>query len=180
MNDAIIGLLGIVVGALLSSWLNYLLERKKLDFDLIKYSYDVKRQKLEEIFLLLRDIKISSKKSMNDFININTFNELRISEKDVEKSFSHRFVQFKNYVNMYFYDDVELNEIIEKLNVLHENVLLINGKIVNKSIEKINNKEKMQKLNSELLSTYYKFDISIENVEKYLPEIYKKLIPKRK
>ena len=48
MNDAIIGLLGIVVGVLLSSWLNYLLERKKLDFDLIKYSYDVKRQKLEE------------------------------------------------------------------------------------------------------------------------------------
>lgn len=180
MNDAIIGLLGVVAGALLSSWLNYLLERKKLDFDLIKYSYDVKRQKLEEMFLLLRDIKISSKKSVSDFIHINTFNESRINEKDIEKSFSYRFIQFKNYVNMYFYDDLELNKKIEELNILHENVLVINGKIFNKNIEKVNNKEEMQKLNFELLSTYNKFDTSIENVEKYLPEIYKKLIPERK
>lgn len=179
MNDAIIGLLGVVAGALLSSWLNYLLERKKLDFDLIKYSYDVKRQKLEEMFLLLRDIKISSKKSMNDFMHINTFNEIKISEKDIEKSFSHRFIQFKNYVNMYFYDDLELNKKIEELNILHENILVINGKTFNKDIEKINNKQEIQKLNSELFLTCCKFDTSIENVEKYLPEIYKKLIPKR-
>ncbi|MDX9901271.1 MAG: hypothetical protein RBT22_07240 [Aliarcobacter sp.] len=179
MNDAIIGLLGVVAGALLSSWLNYLLERKKLDFDLIKYSYDVKRQKLEEMFLLLRDIKISSKKSMNDFMHINTFNEIKISEKDIEKSFSHRFIQFKNYVNMYFYDDLELNKMIEELNILHENILVINGKTFNKDIEKINNKQEIQKLNSELFLTCCKFDTSIENVEKYLPEIYKKLIPKR-
>jgi hypothetical protein len=180
LNEAIIGLLGVFVGALLSSWLNYLLERKKFDFDLIKYSYDIKRQKLEEMFLLLRDIKISSKKSMGDFMNINTFNELKINEKDIEKSFSHKFTQFKNYVNLYFYDDLELNKIIKDLDILHENVLDINGKIINKSIGKINNKEEMKKLNSELFLTSCKFDTSIENVEKYLPEIYKKLIPNKK
>jgi hypothetical protein len=180
LNEAIIGLLGVFVGALLSSWLNYLLERKKFDFDLIKYSYDIKRQKLEEMFLLLRDIKISSKKSMSDFININTFNELKISEKDIEKSFSHKFTQFKNYVNMYFYDDLELNKIIKDLDILHENVLDINGKIVNKSIEKITSKIELQKLNFELLTKYEKFNNSLENIEKYLPEIYKKLIPNKK
>lgn len=178
MNDAIIGLLGVLIGALLSSLLNYLLERKKFDFELIKYTYDVKRQKLEEMFLLLRDIKISSKKSMGDFMKFNTTNEFRISENDVEKSFSHRFEQFKNYINMYFYDDLELNEMIEKSNILHKNILVINGKIFNKNTDK-NNKIEMQNLNGEIFYTYTKFCDSLENIEKYLPEIYKKLVPKR-
>lgn len=178
MNDAIIGLLGVLIGALLSSLLNYLLERKKFDFELIKYSYDVKRQKLEEMFLLLRDIKISSTKSMGDFMKFNTTNKFIISENDVEKSFSHRFEQFKNYINMYFYDDLELNEMIEKSNKLHKNILEINGNIFRKSTDK-DNKIEMQKLNGDIYYAYTKFCDSLQNIEKYLPEVYKKLVPKR-
>lgn len=179
MDNAFIGLIGVIVGAGMTNFSNFFLEGRKHNFTMEKHVFDIKRQKLEEMFLLLRDISISSKKTMNEFMNINISNELKFND-DIEKSFFHKFTQLRNYVNMYFYDDLELNEMLSKSKILLENTLEINGKIFTKSIDKINDKALFQKLNTELLIKYEIFNSSLLNIEKYLPEVYKKLITKNK
>lgn len=174
---AIVGILGIVIGSLLTYIVQNKMQKLKFDFDKEQAIFNIKRQKLEDMFILIDNTLNFSKKTMNEFIMLNSFKNIEKLNISDTSSVS-KFLQFKNYVHMYFYDDNKLIGLLTEAEVSFNEAKEVNGKVFN-SIHNTSNKEDMKKLNGELLLANQKFQKFLEQINIYLPEIYKKMITKK-
>lgn len=166
-------LVGVIFGALITYLLNFLLERRKHDLEMQKYAFDVKRLKLEEMLLLVEKADSISKKMMGYFIQLSAFGNL--DESRSQESFTSKFLQLKNYANMYFHDDKKFHDLIFLTDNSYKEVMEINGKVF-ENLQKNTTKQEMQEINYQILVCYGRLEKKLENINNYLPEIYKNMI----
>ena len=168
---ALIGLLGVLVGSGFTHYFNLQTQKQKLQFDEKHYLNNVKRQKLEEMFVLLEE----AIKFTNDYpiklIQVNM--SKKIDYLDSKYSFD-KFALFKNYAYMYFNDNTTLIEAIKDFELQYEKVLKINSLVISSIYS--NQKHDVKKVNGQLLLEWQLAEQKLRRIIEYLPKIYQTMI----
>ncbi|WP_294966751.1 hypothetical protein [Sulfurimonas sp.] len=166
MNETIIG---IFIGAVITFMLNYLLESSKHKMSIKKYNYDIKRNKLEEFYILIEN---SIKFSVNSTLRMSLI--LYHGKESANKmEFNHTaddFIKLTNIINMYFSDDEILIKLINKANNEFKKGQEVNGIIYT---GKSKNKDET---NNMLIKEWKQFGETANQIKKEIPRLYQSLI----
>jgi len=158
-------LIGVVVGAIITFMLNYLLEKSKHRMLMKKYLYNIKREKLEELYLQVesaRKFSINNITKMYLVLNngITAINDFK-SENTADD-----FVKLTNTINMYFSNDENLKSLNTKLNEAFNEGQKINELIL---LGKNNNKDEVRIL---LVKKWEIFTNILAEIKKELPNTF--------
>ncbi|PHQ55964.1 MAG: hypothetical protein COA30_05655 [Sulfurimonas sp.] len=161
-------LIGVLIGAIITYMLNYLLEKSKHRMLMKKYLYNIKREKLEELYLQIEGTNQFSIENITKMYlvlqnGIMAYNDIK------SKNTSDDFVKLTNTINMYFSNDAKLKILNDRLSEAFKEGQKINTLIM---YGKNNNKDEVRGL---LVEKWKLFTDTLLEIKEELPKIFENM-----
>ncbi len=169
MKEALFGMGGIFVGALITYISNYLLEKSKNKMAMQKHLFELKRARLEEFYILIEN---SIKFSTDNLAQMYTilYDGKKSVDKNKYKRTAYDFYKLTNIINMYFDDDKVLKDLIIKVNIAFKN-----GQRINEAVFFDDNKYNKDELKIMLIDKWKLFADILDDIKKEIPRVFKSL-----
>jgi hypothetical protein len=161
-------LIGVLIGAIITYMLNFLLEKSKHRMIMKKSLYDIKRGKLEDLYL---QIESANKFSIDNVTKMylvlsNGMNDIKDFKSE---NTADGFVKLTNTINMYFSNDEKLKNLNTKLGKAFKEGQRINECIL---FRKNNNKDELR---ISLVEKSKLFTDILNEIKKELPNTFENL-----